>query len=253
MLKLEQKEFKGFIKDLKDRKSKFIIDTKRTVSSIIMGGKFFALSRNKNHIGKDEKKTEIISLFAQVAKSVTSHIEKNNFTVERIPQRHPSSDTNRLKYAKMKIGAEFWYVDVSHCYWRIAFLRKYITPKLYENVLKKPELKIYRNMALACIVAPRKRQYFDDGEMILEITEERGLWKMIYDNIRFTSYNLMGDISKQVEKNFIAYRTDGIMVTKPALPKVKKMLTDAGFAYTVTRCIKIDDGHYYYGKKVKKI
>jgi len=253
MLKLEQKDFNGFVKELKDRKSKFIIDRKRTVSSVIMGGKFFALSRNKNHIGKDEKKTEIISLFAQVAKAVTSYIEKNEFNVEKIPQRHPSSSTNRIKYSKMKIGSEFWYVDVSHCYWRIAYLRKYITPKLYENVLKKPELKIYRNMALACIVAPRRREYYDNGKMLLEVSEERTLWKRVYDNIRFISYNLMGDISKQVEKNFIAYRTDGIMVTKPALSKVKKLLSESGFDYTVTRCIKIDDGHYYYGKKVKKI
>ena len=253
MLKLEQKDFKGFIQDLKNRKSKFIVDRKRTVSSLIMGGKYFALSRNKNHIAKDEKKTEIISLFAQVAKSVTKFIMSNNLEVKRISQRHPSSDTARLKYYNMKIGSEFYYVDVAHCYWRIAFLKKYITPRLYESVLKKPELKIYRNMALACIVASRSREYYDNGVKILEITEERSLFKTIYDNIRFTSYNLMGDISKEVEKNFIAYRTDGIMVTKPALGKVQEMLKSAEFDYTVTLCRKLDNANYYHGKKVKKM
>lgn len=253
MLKLEHKDFKGYIQDLDSRKSKFIVERKRTVSSLIMGGKHFALSRNKNHITKGEKKTEIISLFAQVAKSVSNYILANNFDIEKVYQVHPSSDTNRSKYKSMKIGAEFWYVDVSHCYWRIAFLQKYISKRLYENVLKKPELKTYRNMALACIVASKSRTYHEDGKITLDITEDKALWKTVYDNIRFTSYNVMGDCATSVYKYFIAYRTDGIMVTRPALKKVKTMLKDAGFNYTATRCIKIDENQYYFGNKVKRI
>jgi hypothetical protein len=253
MLKLEQKDFKGYIKDLDERKSRFIVDKKRTVSSLVIGGKYFALSRNKNEISKGEKKTEIISLIAQVSKSVTSFIIKNGLEVTKIYQKHPSSDTNRIKYSKMKVGSEFWYVDVAHCYWRISYLRNYITKRLYENVLKKPELKLYRNMALACIVASRTREYHDDGKKILEISEDKTLQKIIYDNIRFTCYNVMGEISREVYKNFIAYRTDGIMVTKPAVNTVKKMLSEFGFDYTVVKCIKISDTQYYYGKKIKKM
>ena len=63
----------------------------------------------------------------------------------------------------------------------------------------------------------------------------------------------MGEISREVYKNFIAYRTDGIMVTKPAVNTVKKMLSEFGFDYTVVKCIKISDTQYYYGKKIKKM
>jgi hypothetical protein len=156
----------------------------------------------------------------------------------------------------MKIGDKFYYIDISHCYWRIAYLKNYISKKLYENVLKKPELKIYRNMALACIVAPKKRQYFKNGEMILEISEDKELWKIIYDNIRFTSYNIIGNISssEDIKKYFIAYRTDGIMVTKPALKFVENMLKQHNLDYKVYNCVKVDDNHYYFdSKKVKKI
>lgn len=255
MLQLETKDFKGYIKELKVSKSKFIIEKKRTVSSLLMGGKYFALSRNRNHIAKDENKKEIISLFAQVAKSITKFIMNSGLMIEEIHQIHPSSGTSRMKYAKMKVGAEFYYVDVAHCFWRIAFLKGYITPKLYQNILNKPELKIYRNMALACIVASRSREYVEDGVTVLEVSEERTLFKMIYNNIRFTSYNVMGGIAEEVENNFIAYRTDGIMVTKPAVKKVGELLKEQGFDYTVTPCFKIDDGYYYFGKgkKIKKI
>lgn len=253
MLKLEQKDFKDYVKSLELSKTKFIVDRKRNVKSLIIGGKFFALSKNKNHTAKNDDKKEMVALMGQVSKAASRYIVKNNFYVEKIKQRHASSITNRDKFRSMKIGDEFYYIDIAHCYWRIAFLHKYISQKLYEGVLSKPKLKQYRSMALACIIAPRSRSYYDKGKMILEVSEERSLWKTIYDNIRFTSYNIMGDCAMEVEKNFIAYRTDGIMVTKPAVKKVQDFIKAAGFDYTVTRCIKVDASHYSNGTKVKKM
>jgi hypothetical protein len=135
-------------------------------------------------------------------------------------------------------------------------LKNYISKKLYEDVLKKPELKIYRNMALACIVAPKKRKYYKNGELFIEISEDKELWKVIYDNIRFTSYNIVGEIANnnQVKKYFIAYRTDGIMITKPALKIVEIFLKKFNLEYKIYNCLKIDDNHYFFdSKKVKKI
>lgn len=251
MLTLEKKDFKDYVKNLRTTNTKFIIDSKRTVSSLIMGGKYFALLKNKNHTAKNENKREMLTLMSQVSKNVTKFIINNGYTVERIPQRHPSLDTNRIKYSEMKVGDEFFYVDISHCFWRIAYLKKYITPKLYENTLKKPELKTFRNMSLACIVASRKREYVENGITVLEITEERGVFKTLYDNIRFICYNTMGDLAREVPNHFVAYRTDGIMVTKPALKKVKDSLKESGFDYTVISCLKLDDDYYHYSKDKK--
>lgn len=252
MLKLERNEFKDFVNDLDNRGSVFVIEKKRTVNHLIMNRKYLAISKNKNHIAKGEQRKEVISLFAQVSKMINKYIIENNFTVKMVRQRHSSSDTNRGKFQKMKVGSEFYYIDVAHCFWRIAFLNGYINEKYYENVLKKPELKTYRNMALACIVAPRTMEYHAHGKSF-EISEDKTLWRIIYDNIRFTSYNLMGDLARHIPNFFIAYRTDGIMVTKPAVKKVKDLLESAGFEYRITKCRKVDDGHYLHGSKVKKI
>ncbi len=153
----------------------------------------------------------------------------------------------------MRTGTTFYYVDISHCFWRIAYLKGYITKRLYESVLKQPELKTARNIALACIVASKWRKYVVNGVFRCEITEDRTLQRVIYDNIRFTCYNTMGMIASFIEKNCIAYRTDGIMVDKVGLPKVKKLIRAQNFEYTVQECVKIDEVTYLSAGRTKNI
>lgn len=254
MLKLEKKEFAKYVAQLEQRGVTFILEKKRSVSNIIMNGTYFALSKNKNHSAKkDKKKKEVISLFSTVAKNINKHILKKDFNIQTIEQRYNSTYTNREKYAKMKTGATFYYIDVAHCFWRIAFLKEYISTHLYQSVLKKKELKMYRNMALACIVAPKSRDYYIGGSHILNVSEDKSMYRTIYDNIRFTSYNLMGEASEITERFCIGYRTDGIMVTRPAIKKVKDHLKDNGFDYKIVKCCKIDDKHFYYGNRVVKM
>jgi len=254
--KIDNKSFDGYKKSLSAQKRTFIVEKKRNVRSIILGKKYIILQKNKNQIKNDNvKKSKITSLFAQVAKGVNSYIIKSGLTVDKINQENPSSYTNRKKYRLMKDGAKFYYIDIAHCYWRISFLLNYISENLYKSVLNAPDLKLYRNMALACIIAPKGREYYSRGVKILEIHEDKTLNRIIYDNIRFTAYNLMGSIKIELGEHCIAYRTDGIMVdNKKSLEMVKELITISNFDYTVTECTKIDEINYRYGdKKVKKM
>lgn len=254
MLKLDSKDFRAYIRQLEDNNASFVLEKKRLVSNLIIGGKYFALSKNKNHAAKEnKKKKEVITLFGMVAKNISKYIIKNNLTIKQIKQKHESSYTNKEKYRRMKQGATFYYIDIAHCFWRIAFLKGYISENLYKNVLKRNGLKTYRNMALACIVAPKSREYYDNGKKILDITEDKSHYRIIYDNIRFTSYNTMGNIASKIQKYVIGYRTDGIMATRPSVNVIKKELSDAGFDFKVVKCFKIDDKHFYFGKRIMKI
>jgi hypothetical protein len=256
MRKIESKVFGGYVKSLADQRRTFIVEKKRSVKSILIGTKYIILQKNKNQLKNDKvNKTRITSLFAQVAKCVNAYIIKSELTVKKIKQIGTSSYTNRKKYRLMKDDAKFYYVDIAHCYWRIAFLRDYISETLYKNILETEDLKLYRNMALACIVAPKGREYWIRGEKILEIYEDKTLHRIVYDNIRFTAYNLMDIIKKEVDEHCIAYRTDGIMVdSKKGLEMVKKLITEHNFSYTVTECTKIDELTYKYGNaKTKKM
>lgn len=248
----------GYIKSLSNQKRDFVIDEKRNVQALIYRGKFSLITKNKNNIDDKDStinKNEIINLFAQVAKSVNRYILKNDFNVEQIENYHTANQTNKKRFSELKIGDVFYYIDVNHCFWRISYKMGYISKNLYNNVLKKPELKIYRNMALACIIAPRRRKYFVRGELLIEIAEDKTLYKRIYNNIRFLAYNLMGDMAEYVGNDFIAYKTDGIMVVKNSLETIKEILTENDLFYKVFECVKIDEKHYKMGneEKIRKL
>ena len=252
MRKINDSALDGYVKQLIDNKYSFVVGRKRAVSCLYINGKGSVLSKKGGTIQKkkDENNSKIISIFSQVAKAVNKYIVSVNFDVPIVKQRYTSTATNRKKWESIKIGQSFCYVDVNHCFWRIAYMYGYIGEKLYNNTLNKPELKLYRNMALACIVAPQIREYYVRGVKVNEISEDKTLYSIIYNNIRYNSYNIMGEIMDAVgESDFIGYRTDGIMVSKKALSIVKEMLIEQGFSYTIEDCVKLDSINYSHKGK----
>jgi len=259
MRKIDNKTLNKYVDSLAKQRRTFIIENKRKVNSILVKGKAVILNKGKPSALKNKKKNrEVINLISQVAKNVNQYISSciidKGINVPQVRSRHSSTYTNRKMYREMAEGERFYYVDISHCFWRIALLKKYITKQLYENTLKKDEFKAYRNIALACIVAPRSRKYFVFGQFMCEISEWKVLHQRIYDNIRFTAYNLMGDIRSEVNRYCIGYRTDGIMITDnpKVLKRVQELITKKGFSYKVTECYKIDELFYQYGDNDKK-
>ncbi len=238
---------------MSEQRRKFIIEGKRDVRTIIIGKKHVIHHRKRKLLSEKKDNARITSLIGQVSKAVNNFLIKNDFQVEKVPQHFQSTGTNRRKYNRMKEGTVFYYVDISHCFWRIAFLKNYIGERLYKNVLEKPGLKLYRNMALGCIVSEKWREYYNNGKFVIKITEDRTLHQRVYDNIRFTCYNLMGYAASLTVKNCIAYRTDGIMVDKAGLPKVKKLIRAQNYDFTVKECIKVDNLSYLSGGRTKKM
>lgn len=258
MRKIDNNKIDKYVQSLCNQKKTFIVENKRKVNSILIRNKAKILNKGKETKVKNKKKNrEVINLFSQVAKNVNQYIVNNGLKVRAVKSRHSSTYTNRKLYREMAEGERFFYVDISHCFWRIAYLKKYITKQLYENTLQKEEFKVYRNIALACIVAPRTRRYYVLGKFMGEISEWKVLHQRIYDNIRFTAYNLMGDLRAETNRYCIGYRTDGIMITdNPKIVKrVKETIERKGFSCKVTECFKVDDMYYQSGnnEKLKRI
>ena len=241
------------IKNMCNLKRDFVVDTKRSVAQLIYRGKTIVIAKNKTPFKDGVKKSDITSLIGQVSKAVNRFILKNNFQINVIEQVHATTRMNRSKYEEMAEGEEFAYIDVKHCFWRIAFLNGYISEKLYDKVLGREDFKIYRNMALACIVASRSRAYYIKGEFVNEISEYKPHHKTIYNNIRFASYNLMGDIASYTKDNFLGYRTDGIMVTPEAIKTVTDIIEENDLGFSVTKCTKVNNNQFVMGDKgIKK-
>lgn len=254
MRKIDKKKLNKYVESLKRQRRTFFVEGKRKVSGIVINGKTTILNKEKKKVKSNKNHREVLNLYAQVAKSVNQYIINNGLVVPKVRSKHNSTYTNRKLYKDMADGERFYYVDISHCFWRIAFLKKYITSKLYEDVLNKEEFKLYRNMALSMIIAPKWREYYVLGEYIGKITEWKEFHQRIYDNIRLTAYNLMGDIMAEINRYCIAYRTDGIMITDnpKVLKRVQEFITKKGFSHKLTECYKIDELFYQYGDGDKK-
>ena len=194
----------------------------------------------------DNKKDQqrVLSLIANVKKSFTRYI-KNNGDIVEIPQEYGSVFTNRIAFFDHPEDEPLYYIDLKHCYWRIAYLLGYISERIYETNLEKPEMKLYRNMALSCTIAPKIIEIHEFNKPPVIEQENTVKHQIMYSNIRFFAWNLMGDTVQHIgmEKVF-GYWTDGILVAKDDVEAVKKKFDDNKLLYRVKDCIKIDDRHY---------
>lgn len=250
MLEMSQKDVQIYVNNLLRRKKSFVIEKKRREQNVIVNGKKVAKVKNQNTMGsvnKDESKS-ILNLFASVKKSVNRYLVKNNFQVKEVPKKYSSVYSNRELFDEMPVGSQFYYIDVKHCYWRIAFLKGYITEYYYNKILEKPDLKLYRNMALSCIVAPKEVTYYVDGEKSHTIIEDNTLYDIVYKNIRHSAWNLFGRLAfdKVGKENCLGYFTDGIMVFPADLKKVKTVLARHQLQHRVIECEKTNHREYVY-------
>jgi hypothetical protein len=168
MLELNLDNLKQFKENLLNRKIPFTIERKRNEVWFVSNGKRIAKAVSKNtisHIKNDETKN-ILSLFANVKKSINKYLVQHGLKINKIEKKYDSTFTNRLLFDSLPIGTSFYYIDVKHCYWRIAYLNGYISENYYKKILEKSDLKIYRNMALSCIIAAKTVEYYDNGKLI---------------------------------------------------------------------------------------
>jgi hypothetical protein len=245
MLELDIENLKQFKKNLLNRKISFTIEKKRNEVIFVSNGKRIAKAESKNTIShiKDKETTNILSLFANVKKSINKHLIVNGFDIDKIEKKYDSTFSNRLLFDSLPIGTSFYYLDVKHCYWRIAYLNGYISENYYKKILQNPDLKIYRNMALSCIIAPKSVEYYEQGILMNVIEEDTTIYHTIYENIRFKAWNLFGSLcfEKIGKEKTIGYYTDGIMVLSDDVAKVKATLTRNKLQYTITKCIKTNN------------
>ena len=245
MLELNFENLKQFKTNLLNRKIPFKIEKKRNEIIFVSNGKKIAKAESKNtisHAKKDET-INILSLFANVKKSINKYLIKNDFNIQKLDKKYDSTFTNRILFDSLPKGTQFYYLDVKHCYWRIAYLNGYISENYYKKILENPDLKIYRNMALSCIIAPKSVEYYTNGELINVIEEDTSIYQTIYENIRYKAWNLFGSIcfEKIGQEKTIGYYTDGIMVLSEDVPLVKAILTRNKLQYTITKCIKTNN------------
>ncbi len=234
--------FEKMVKHLSTKES-FSIETRGFRRVINLAGQRIA-SYRPGTPSKDLHTKEARRLMGQVRASVTRYIKKKNFVVPAIKKEYPVVFTNRLFWESIPDNTEFYIIDAKHAYWRIAFLQGYINEKLYLKYADNKEFKTVRNISLAILNSTIKKEYYSYGDKICEVVCDTGLYHQVYDNIRYFSYNLCGEIRNKLDDSCFAYRTDGVFILKPGLARAKKMFEDAGLFYKIDKCAKIDAKNY---------
>ena len=248
MREITRKSFKKLEGNLKSNKQSYRIEAKRGQRYLFHNGRMVAKVRYKTSVETkiDNKKDQqrVLSLIANVKKSFSRFI-KNNEVVELL-QEYGSVYTNRIAFSEHPEDEPLYYVDLKHCYWRIAYLLGYISERIYETNLEKPEMKLYRNMALSCTIAPKIVEIHEYSKPLLIEQEDTSKHQIMYSNIRYYAWNLMGSIVHDHigrEKVF-GYWTDGILVGKEDSEAVKKIFDNNNLLYRVKDCVKVDARHY---------
>lgn len=220
-------------------KHSFSVETRGSRKVINLNGKRIASFR-PGAPNSDLKSKEARRLMGQVRASVTRYIKKKNFDVPLIKKEYPVVFTNKLFWESIPNNTEFYIIDAKHAYWRIAYLQGYISEKLYDKYAENKEFKLVRNISLAILSSTIKKEYYSYGKKICEVECDTGLYRQIYDNIRYFSFNLCGKIRNNLDDSCFAYRTDGVFLLKHGLTRAKKMFDEAGLFYKIEKYVKID-------------
>ncbi len=258
MLRVNDRDFEVCIENLINNKKSFIVEKKRRDRIIIVNGKkVVGLQKNVTIKLPHKKKRSVISLFANVKKSFQRYAQSQEGVIEPIEQLHSPTYRSKKDFSSLDMGEKMYYVDVSHCYWRIAYLLGYITIRMYKSVLtedKTNDYKLWRNIALSSTIAPKIVTHFEYGELIEEVKEDTSATKIMYQNIRFTAYNIIGEAKEAIgKKGCLNYRIDGMLILPKHLRKVKKVFEKHDLLYEVVECRKVGEYSYLYnGEKIKK-
>jgi hypothetical protein len=257
MLKADRQRFELILHNVLTYhpEARVAIDQKRDTRILQVDKHPVAMTSSEiNKLGSTSKMQPFgLGLISAVKKSFSTYLrthldelvpnENGEYTFKAIPQLNSPIYTNRNLYDKIGIVEDFYIIDLAHAYWRIAYLKGYISEKLYTDHVDK-DSKLYRNMALACTVAHTQRTYYANGEPKYEISEVCLPYETMYENIRHTCYNAVGDVQRELSQQVFAYRTDAVFVTKDGLERAKKMLYNRGFLCRVIRCTKINENNF---------
>lgn len=124
------------------------------------------------------------------------------------PARNPSRKVNQLFVSKKKLVE----TDITHAYWRIAFVNGFISEKLYQQGCNE-KYKLARNMALSTCGTEKRYNVVRKGvvtDKTVVLREESKELRDIYTYIRLECFRIMFDLSIALKGEWKEYNTDGI-------------------------------------------
>ncbi len=144
-------------------------------------------------------------LFNMVRKDVNKFLEQS--TVEIELDELPVNKTN-IKFDKSN---QVIAIDLNHAYWRIAYLKDYISENTYFKGLEDDMPKSLKLATLSTLGRPKTYDVYVKGEYShSENTEANNELMNLYNDIRQSTYRIMQEIADALGGDFFCWRTDCI-------------------------------------------
>lgn len=147
--------------------------------------------------------TSGLFLFKMVRNDIDNYIEQNGYVepLETLPVNYINKEYN-LK--ENTIG-----VDLNHAYWRVAFLKGYITEKTYLKGLGSDKYKPIRLSALSTLGRSKTYDVYEKGEFVhQEVSKPNQDLIDLYNDIRYTTFSIMKEIADTLKEDFYCWKTD---------------------------------------------
>jgi hypothetical protein len=201
------KKYKGrscdrFLSRLIKNKCNFLLKKGTEVDQIVYGDNHFLYATPNKNFAKSK-----LFLFKMVNDDVKKYLDENPF-INQLPKKN--TQEFNLDY-DVNVG-KITGTDLDHAYWRIAYVKGYISEKTYKHGIKDDKAKTIRLATLGNLGSELKFDEYVNGEYVKTIVERREnkAMKMVYKDIRYTCFFMMYEISKLLGNDFESWATDCI-------------------------------------------
>lgn len=241
-------DFKDHVKALsvngRDFQCRYKISKAEIVVKEKVSYRFNSRKEYDNQLSKSDR-GKIANLFKRVKESYERYIMDYELDYPVTPKTHASiKKRNNFYFRAIPEDTEIVLFDINRAFWQIAHKLGIIDKKVYEK-FNTPFYKLYTNIALASYNRGYTMVYYSHGSKKLTITEDMTIYKNLYNNIRYTCYNLIQELVKQLAiDKWYMYNQDALLVSLDQVGIVEKYFADKDYLYKKIHCRKYSDKEF---------
>jgi len=188
-----------FVKKLIKGKGDFLVRLGSECSEVIFDN-HHSLYANK----KKNFPNEMIFLFSLVQQDVKKFVKDMDYI--ELP---PKVNVTEYNYDYDHTLGKLTGTDLNHAFWRIAYLKGYISQKTYEHGLVE-KAKALRLATLSVLGREKKYDKYQNGTKTEEVVirPKNEMLQLVYKDIRYSCYYTMYELSKLLGDDFDCWKTD---------------------------------------------
>ena len=255
---LSEKDFKNLVKSGVLKRETFSVHITREKNMYLYDERELLVARGKKGRTTETKLPEIaegssifgngisfsqgLAVVTMVKQQVKSYLVgvKSPQVVEAM---YSTTGRDQKVFKEINNGEAFYSVDINHAYFQVLKKLGYITDSFYEMYKDQDHYKKAFHFSCSWLVSRAKIYQYRMGVLIgiVDKKESEKELKIIYDNVRYTLQNLLGELYEQLDSGAVAYLTDEIFVKKEALPFVKEYFKSKGYEFKINLCFKMNN------------